>query len=52
MRSGKIVEIAANAISKILIRSGQVKIKSRHGHTLPNGTLLNHTVKRHIECGK
>jgi hypothetical protein len=33
MRSGKIVDIAANAISKILTRSGQVKVKSRHDHT-------------------
>jgi hypothetical protein len=33
MRSGKIVDIAANAVSKILTGSGQVKVKSWHDHT-------------------
>ena len=41
MRSGKIVDIAANAIAKILIKSEQVKVKSWHDHTPPQGTLLN-----------
>jgi hypothetical protein len=41
MRSAKIVDVAANAISKILIRSGQMKVKSWHDHTPPQGTLLN-----------
>jgi hypothetical protein len=45
MRSGKIVDVAANAISKILIRSGQVKVKSWHDHTPPKGTLLNDTAR-------
>jgi hypothetical protein len=40
MRSGKIVDVVANAISKILIRSGQVKVKSWHEHTPLIGTLL------------
>jgi hypothetical protein len=52
MRSRKIVDVPANAISKILIRSGQVKVKSWHDHIPPKGTLLNHTAGRHTECGK
>jgi hypothetical protein len=52
MRSGKIVDVAANAISKILIMSGQVKVKSWHDRTPPKGTLLNDTARRHSECGK
>jgi len=52
MRSAEIVDVAANAISKILIRSGEVKVESWHDHTPPKRTLLNHTAKRHYECGK
>src|SRR5678815_1485143 len=45
MRSAKIADVAANAISKILIRSGQVKVKSRHDRTPHKDTLSNDTAK-------
>jgi len=45
---GKVADIAANVIKKILIRRGQVKVKSRHCSCLSGA----HDVRQHIECGK
>jgi len=48
MCGGKIADVAANVIWKILIGSGQMKVKSRHVRASPKRMMF----KQRAECGK
>jgi hypothetical protein len=48
MCRGKIADVAANVIWKILIGSGQMKVKSRHVRVSPKRMMF----RQHSECGK